>query len=261
LLNLVSNAVRYTERGGVVIGCRRRGQMLRIDVWDSGAGIPEDQQRNIFDEFYQLAAPQPDSRGGLGLGLSIVERLGRLLEHPVELNSRSGKGSRFSISVPVVAAGPRMSVAAVSPATITDPASGKLIVVIDDNALVLDAMCAILQNWGCRVVTATSGAAALAQVALEGGHPDLIISDYRLTDGNTGIEAIERVRGALGATIPAFLMSGDTGPERLRDASASGYQLLHKPVPPIMLRAMLNRFLKTRDATGESVPMATPRPT
>jgi len=244
-LNLVSNAVRYTARGGVVIGCRRRGGWLRIDVWDSGVGIAEDQQRKIFGEFYQVAAPEPGRLGGLGLGLSIVDRLGLLLKHPVELASRPGKGSRFSVSVPLVAT--RSAIAdAEPPATFADHVKGRLIVVIDDDPLVLEGMRGILRSWGCRVVTAASDSAALARLTEEYGQPDLIISDYRLADGKTGIEAIDCLRAALGSTVPAFLISGDTGPERLREATASGYHLLHKPVPPMALRTTLNRLLKGR---------------
>jgi CheY-like chemotaxis protein len=242
-LNLVSNAVRYTARGGVVIGCRRRGGRLRIDVWDSGVGIAEEQQRKIFDEFYQLAAPEPGRLGGLGLGLSIVDRLGLLLKHPVELASRPGKGSRFSVSVPLVAT--RGAIAdAEPPATFADHVKGRLIVVIDDDPLVLEGMRGILRSWGCRVVTAASDSAALARLTEEYSQPDLIISDYRLADGKIGIEAIDCLRAALGSTVPAFLISGDTGPERLREATASGYYLLHKPVPPMALRTTLNRLLK-----------------
>lgn len=135
VLNLVSNAVRYTPHGGVVIGCRHRGNRLRINVWDSGSGIPQDQQQHIFGEFYQIGGRQLDRRAGLGLGLSIVDRLGQLLEHPVELASRPGKGSCFSISVPLTT-GRRTTVEAVEPpAMAIDPARGKLIVVIDDDAL------------------------------------------------------------------------------------------------------------------------------
>lgn len=249
LLNLVSNAIRYTARGGVVVGCRRRRQMLRIDVWDSGGGIPSDQQSNIFQEFYQLDAAKPDRRAGLGLGLSIVDRLGRVLEHPVELSSRPGKGSRFSISVPVAASRPEAADVEVPAAPASDRVSGRLIVVVDDDALVLDGMRGILQNWGSRVVTAASDAAVLRQLAGKGEQPDLIISDYRLADGQSGIEAIARLRGALGAAIPAFLISGDTGPERLREASASGHLLLHKPVAPMVLRITLNRLLKVNTPT------------
>jgi CheY-like chemotaxis protein len=242
-LNLVSNAVRYTARGGVVIGCRRRGGRLRIHVWDSGVGIAEDQQRKIFGEFYQLAAPEPGRLGGLGLGLSIVDRLGLLLKHPVELASRPGKGSRFSVSVPLVAT--RGAIADPEPpAMFADHVKGRLIVVIDDDPLVLEGMRGILRSWGCRVVTAASDSAALARLTEEYSQPDLIISDYRLADGKMGIEAIDCLRAALGSTVPAFLISGDTGPERLREATASGYYLLHKPVPPMALRTTLNRLLK-----------------
>jgi signal transduction histidine kinase len=246
LLNLVSNAVRHTVKGGVVIGCRRRGERLRLEVWDSGIGIPEDQQKNIFGEFYRLESGKSDRGGGLGLGLAIVDRLGRLLDHPIEVTSIVGKGSRFSVSVP--AASKRQEAAAetrVSPATSVDPVAGKRIVVIDDDALVLDGMCGVLRSWGCKVVGAESEAAALALLAELGEPPDLIISDYRLANGESGIEAIEGLRGELGAAIPAFLISGDTAPERLREAAASGYHLLHKPVPLMRLRAIVNRLAKT----------------
>jgi signal transduction histidine kinase/DNA-binding NarL/FixJ family response regulator len=259
LLNLVSNAVRYTQTGGIVVGCRRRPGVLRIEVWDSGIGIPDDQQRNVFGEFYQLSSARHDSPGGLGLGLAIVERLCRLLDYPIELVSRPGKGSRFAISVPLAA-----------PARLTehpgevavDRAAGKSVVVIDDDVLVLDGMRGVLKGWGCDVVTATSEDAALAALSKGERSPDIIISDYRLTDGKTGIDVIERIRRAFGAPIPAFLVSGDTSPERLREARASGYHLLHKPVLPITLRAVVSQLLKEREKASSTVeePSATPSP-
>jgi two-component system, sensor histidine kinase len=229
-------------------------------VWDSGIGIPEDHQQNIFREFYQLPDPERDRRGGLGLGLAIVDRLGRLLDHPVEVTSRPGKGSRFSVSVPIAAKRPSAK-APDAPATITDPVSGKLVVVIDDDALVLDGMRGLLRSWGCEVVTEVSENGALARLAELGQQPDLIISDHRLADGKTGIEAIDRLRGEVGIAVPAFLISGDTGPERLRDARASGYHLLHKPVTPMRLRAMLNRLLKARAGASEATQTAKSQPT
>ena len=245
VLNLASNAVRYTARGGVVIGCRRRGNRLRVDVCDSGPGIPQDQRQHIFREFYQLG--EPDGRAGLGLGLSIVERLGQLLKHPVELASHSGKGSRFSIWIPLVAAQRTTAGAVAQPAMVTDPARGRLVVVLDDDTLVLDGMRGLLQSWGCHVVTGASDTAALAQLGQDGRRADLIISDYRLANGRTGVEAIERLRDVIGAPVPAFLMSGDTGPELLREAGARGYRLVHKPVLPMELRTTLNRLLRARD--------------
>ena len=243
LLNLVSNAVRYTERGRVTIGCRHRGGRLRIDVCDSGPGIPEEQQDNIFREYYQLGVAEPERRAGLGLGLAIVDRLGRLLDHEVELVSRSGRGSRFSVSVPRVAFQHGTAEAPISPA-IADPANGKLVVVIDDDPLVLAGMCGILRSWGCRVVAADSEEGAVAGIAAAEQRPDLIIADYRLGGGKTGIEAIERLRDGLSPAVPAFLISGDTAPERLRDAAENGYSLLHKPVAPMQLRATVNQLLK-----------------
>ena len=251
LFNLVGNAVRYTARGGVVVGCRRRATQLRIDVCDTGAGIPEDQRQSIFSEFYQLANPAPDRKAGLGLGLAIVDRLGRLLGHPVQLQSNPGRGSRFSVSVPL-AAELRDTVPLPVALHAADLARGKRVMVIDDDVLVLDGMRGILQSWGCRVQTAASGAAALASVADGGGQPDLIISDLRLADGESGIEVIERLREALGAPVPAFVISGDTAPERLREASAGGYHLLQKPVSPMTLRTTLNRLLKSYEAREPS---------
>ena len=242
LLNFVSNAVRYTSRGGVLIGCRRRREVLRIEVWDSGPGIPEDQQQKIFGEFYQCAAGERDRHGGLGLGLAIVDRLRRLLEHPVELTSIFGRGSRFTIVVPAVAGRKLVEpVSSVAPAI--DRARGKVVVVIDDDALVLEGTAGLLRSWGCRVVTAASHEAALSEIIRRGQRPDLIVSDYHLSGGKTGIEVIERLRAAFGMLIPAFLISGDIAPERLRHARTCGYQLLHKPLAPMTLRAMLNRHL------------------
>ena len=251
LFNLVSNAVRYTARGGVVVGCRRRATQLRIDVCDTGAGIPEDQRQSIFSEFYQLANPTPDRQAGLGLGLAIVDRLSRLLGHLVQLQSHPGRGSRFSVWVPL-AAELRGTVQLPVALHAADLARGKRVMVIDDDVLVLDGMRGILQSWGCRVQTAASGTAALASVAHGGARPDLIISDLRLADGESGIEVIERLRDALGAPVPAFVISGDTAPERLREASAGGYHLLQKPVSPMTLRTTLNRLLKTYEAREPS---------
>jgi len=258
LLNLVSNAIRYTVRGGVVVGCRRHGQQLRIEVWDSGIGIPEDQRENIFGEFYQLAGPERDRSGGLGLGLAIVDRLCRLLDHRLELASTLGKGSRFAVSLPLVAAPQEPVEYSVAPKAQADPASGKHIVVIDDDALALDAMRGLLRRWGCFVVTAESESVALASLAGDDHRPDLIISDYRLADGCTGIEAIQRLRSAFRAPIPAFLITGDIAPERLREASANGFHLLHKPVEPMALRAMLNQILRGGSKAADRLQTAAP---
>jgi len=244
LFNLVSNAVRYTSGGGVLVGCRRRGSQLRIEVWDTGPGIPDDQRDSIFVEFYRLGEPDRDRRAGLGLGLAIVDRLCRLLDHPIELASRPGKGSRFVVAVPLVAARAQVTEAPTAIRVPRDISAGKLVVVIDDDPLVLDGMAGLFRSWGCMVVTGASANAAMEGLAHYRGAPDLIISDYRLTNGKTGIDIIEGLRCAYSSQIPAFLISGDTNPEPLREARASGLHLLHKPVEPMALRAMLNRMLK-----------------
>jgi len=248
LLNLVSNAVRYTSVGGVVLGCRRAGDRLRIEVCDSGIGIPEDQQRNVFGEFYQVATTGRDRGDGLGLGLAIVERLCALLEHLIGLNSTHGKGSRFYVSVPVVSTRVSSVEPSASVAAALDPLRDKLIVVIDDDALVLEGTGGLLENWGCRVITAGSDREALASLGRD--TPDLIISDFRLKDGQTGIEAVTQLRKAFHAPIPAFLISGDISPERLREAQASGHHMLHKPVGPMTLRTMMSRLLKDGARAG-----------
>ncbi len=250
VLNLVSNALRYTNAGGIVVGCRHRGAKLRIEVWDTGPGIPPDQHRKIFSEFYRLADAAKTNQAGLGLGLAIVDRLCTLLDHPIELTSTLGKGSRFVVTVPTAAARvtARPKIEPSSQATL-DVARGKLVVVIDNDTQVLEGMGGLLRNWGCRVIVAATPEAAMAGVSDfgAGARPDLIISDYHLADEQTGITAIAKLREAYGA-IPAFVMSGDTAPEPLRKAQESGHHLLHKPVQPMTLRAMVSRFLKSGHA-------------
>jgi signal transduction histidine kinase/CheY-like chemotaxis protein len=253
MLNLVSNAVRYTAHGGVLVGCRRRGQRLRIEVWDTGPGIAESQQQYIFDEFYQIPDPDRDRRGGLGLGLAIVDRFRRLLDHPIALTSRLGKGSCFSIEVPLCAA--RMANDAPSLAVDFAQASAAagVVLVVDDDPMVLEAMRGLLESWGYRAITGGSHEAIEAIVAVA-PKPDLIIADFHLSGGRTGMETIAHVRTAFGAEIPAFLVSGDTSPERLQQARAQGYTLLHKPVSPMTLRSLAVKLGGSRSDDGTSRP-------
>ena len=244
LLNLASNAVRYTLRGGIIVGCRRRGEMLRIEVWDSGPGIPEDQKQNIFGEFFQLPAPERNPYGGLGLGLAIVDRLRVLLNHQIDLASTVGRGSRFAILVPMA----DECVTSTEPVDSPHPAAfaveGKVILVIADAPIVQEGTGGLLGKWGYSVITAGSDEAALIQLGERAQLPDLIISDYHLANGKTGIEAIEQINATTGASIPAILISGDTAPERLLDAKDKGYILLHKPIDPMRLRTVMHQFFK-----------------
>ena len=245
LLNLVSNAVRYTLRGGIIVGCRRRGEMLRIEVWDSGPGIPEDQKQNIFGEFFQLPAPERNRYGGLGLGLAIVDGLRLLLNHQIDLASTVGRGSRFAILVPMADECVTSTEPVESPAAFA--VEGKVILVIADAPIVLEGTGGLLGKWGYSVLTAGSDEAALTRLAERQQRPDLIISDYHLASGKTGIRAIEQINAAFGSSIPAILINGDTAPEPLRDAKDRGYILLHKPVDPMRLRAVIHELFRDHD--------------
>ena len=251
LLNLVSNAVRYTASGGVLIGCRRRGEKLRIEVWDTGPGIAENQQQYIFDEFYQIPDPDRDRRGGLGLGLAIVDRFRRLLDHPIALTSRPGRGSSFSIEVPLCPPRARDDGLPGPVELAQETAGAGVVLVVDDDPMVLEAMRGLLEGWGYRAITGASHEAIAALVA-DAPKPDLIIADFHLSGGRTGIETIEHVRTAFGVEIPAFLVSGDTSPERLQRARALGYTLLHKPVSPMTLRSLVVKLggSPSDDSTG-----------
>lgn len=241
LLNLVGNAVRYTSHGGIVVGCRKRDGWLKIEVWDTGPGIPADQHQKIFGEFYRMNETRHGA--GLGLGLAIVDRLCGLLGHPIELISTVGRGSRFAISLPSVRPQTKVLDSAHELVAAVDTFKDKFIVVIDDDPLVLDGMCGLLRSWGCRVVTAEDGG-AIGNVVRQGSVPDLIVSDYHLSEGRTGLDAIGELRNAFRIDIPAFIISGDINPEPLQSARERGFHLLHKPVAPMTLRAILNQMLR-----------------
>jgi CheY-like chemotaxis protein len=230
----------------VLVGCRPRSDKIRIEIWDTGPGIPADQRQSVFGEFYRLEASKRDGKTGLGLGLAIVDRLCRLLGHRIEVDSVVGKGSCFSVSV--LAAAPAIEVApARRPRRSRADTAGKLVVVIDDDPLVRDGMSGLLRSWGCEVLTAETATAASAGLAARKHAPDLIVSDYHLPDGKLGIEVIGELRASLAAEIPAFLMSGDTDAVHQRRAIASGLRLLHKPIDPMALRAMCIQVLATHD--------------
>ncbi len=253
LFNLVANAVRYTTRGSVAVGCRRRRGMARIDVLDSGPGIPPELHGDIFCEFYQVPGRQAD-RSGLGLGLSIVDRLCRLLGHAIELDSQAGQGSRFSVFVPLSAPAEERAGAEL-PAS-TERVHGRLVIVVDDDQLVLEGMRELLGSWGWDVATCASSEQGLKMLGNSERRPDLIISDCRLADGKSGIDAIEQLRRACKAPIPALLISGDTGPEQRREAKAAGYLLLRKPVSPMALRTTLGRILRAGEQGRPAPPPA-----
>ncbi|HYH19477.1 MAG TPA: PAS domain S-box protein [Azospirillum sp.] len=235
--NLVDNALRYTRRGTILLGARRRGETLRVEVWDTGIGIAPEMTSEIFEEFTQIGNPERDRTQGLGLGLAIVKRLSRLLGHPVGVRSIPGQGSVFWVDVPAVpSARPR---AATAPAIAAAAAHRGTIVLIDDEPVVLSSLRALLMGWGYEVVAATSAAEAVALLRAWPKPPSIILADYRLREGHTGTEAIRDLCQLYHQVIPSIIITGDTAPERLREAEASGISVLHKPVtPPVLLNAL-----------------------
>jgi len=234
LRNLLLNAIRYTERGAVLLACRRRGLRAVVEVWDTGIGIPAPQHQAIFREFHQLGNPERDRRKGLGLGLAIVEGLARAMSVDVSLRSQPDRGSVFRLTLPISL----QPWAAQAPGVQDEPdLSGLKVLLIDDDETVCAAISDLLATWGCWCETATSDEAALAVLARF--DPDVLLADYRLRSHRTGLQAVQAVRARLGRAVPAAIITGDTAAERLREAHASGLELLHKPVPADRLQRVL----------------------
>ena len=236
LQNLLVNALRHSEQGRILIGGRRRGGELRIEVWDTGPGIPASMRSEIFREFTQL--DQKRRSEGLGLGLAIVERLAKLLGCRIELDSWVGRGSVFRICVPL-ATRPRALAQPPADASAAVSMAGQMIVVVDDDLQILESMRVLLEGWGAELVLARSAEDALEGLAQRGRAPDVIIADYSLDRGATGVEAIEVVRRSYGPRIPALVITGETDPAILERVRAASLPHLTKPIPPARLRAAL----------------------
>lgn len=215
---------------------------MQLQVWDSGIGIAPEHQSAVFTEFYQVSNAARDRTKGLGLGLNIVQRTASLLGHPLHLASRLGVGTRFSLTLPVV--GSQVDLVALPQADkgVPDDLRGVLVLVIEDDELVRCALVTLLGGWGLRVIEAPGFQEARQQVA-DGAVPDVIISDYRLRDGQDGIAVVQRLRTQLGRSPPACLMSGDTDPGLMQAAQVAGLTLLHKPVRPAKLRSLLRHLV------------------
>jgi two-component system, sensor histidine kinase len=250
LRNIVSNAVRYTDHGRILVGCRR-GAMISVDVWDTGRGIPSEHQENVFQEFYQLGNPERDRTKGLGLGLAIVRRLTALLDCPLGLRSVPGRGSVFKLGIP-------QAFPAISPLALPLPglepgsatAGSGLVLVLDDELAIQEAMRSLLESWGFTVITAGSFAEMLGQIATCPDRPALIICDYRLRGQENGISVIQWLQSEYNEDIPAMLITGDSAPDRLKEAQESGFVLLHKPVANSRLRAAIGHVLLSRAPAG-----------
>jgi CheY-like chemotaxis protein/anti-sigma regulatory factor (Ser/Thr protein kinase) len=235
LRNLISNAVRYTPSGGILVGCRRRHGMLAIEVHDTGIGIPENLLSRVFDEFYQIDNQERNREHGLGLGLSIVDRATRLLGHDVTLRSRLGKGSSFGVIMPLV----QEKESDVQPVAILQreigDLSGRIIAVIENDGAIRVGLQHLLQTWGCQVVVADSAASMIEQLETP-TEIDLVISDFGLHGPQDGIAVIAALRQRHGEHLPALLFTGDISKETYMAAKNAGLHILYKPANPEALR-------------------------
>lgn len=244
LQNLISNAIKYTPKGRVLVGCRRVGRdRLRVEIWDTGLGIPDDKQKSVFREFERLA-PAARRAPGLGLGLSIVERLSKVLQHQVSLRSEVGKGSVFSVDLPIVAPAPLIQEAREIAPHVHLPLAGLVVLTIDNEPRILEGMEALLSGWGCKVVAAASEREAGGILARLGILPDVLIADYHLDDTN-GLYVIASIRDKIDDHLPAILLTADRSPEVRDRAAAADIQVLHKPVKPATLRSLLSKWRMT----------------
>jgi len=254
LQNFVSNALRYTSKGGVLLGARRIGEEVRIEVWDSGPGIAAEQRARIFDEFQRLEQPSPWGEKGLGLGLSICDRLAGILGHRLGLHSQVDRGSCFAVTVPRGEAVParRQRVQRAG----ADKQLPLTVLCLDNDATILDGMRALLSRWGvdCRLALNVEQ----ARHELAHGPIDLILADYHLADGVDGLQALQQLREMTGQLPPVAMITADGSSELKRRARASGYPVLHKPVRPAALRALLTSLLRMQpDKPAVGDPMKT----
>jgi two-component system CheB/CheR fusion protein len=241
--NLLSNAVKYTSKGKILLGCRRRGEMLRIEVWDTGIGIPEEQLQAIFGEFHQIDNPARERSKGLGLGLAIVERLAGLLGHAVDVRSRPGKGSVFAVEVPLGQDAPHWRPQYLWPeATEKRPQSGAILVVEDDPS-VREMLTLLLDGEGHRTTPVEDGRTALELATAGTIRPDLVVADYNLPGGLNGLQGVASLRDTLGYKVPAIILTGDISTETLREIAHGGHLHLNKPVKGKDLIDLIRRCL------------------
>ena len=250
LRNLLTNAIRYTSKGKILLGARRAGSSVRIEVWDTGIGIDRETLDHIFEEFYQADNPERDRSRGLGLGLAIIERLATLLEHQLRVRSWPGKGSVFDITLPFADEPLTADLSDHSLPLQANSLQGRLALLIDDDTIVLDGTEAMLVDWGLQVITAASITDALKAVRDASVTPDVIIADLRLRGADTGLDAVAALNELLPRPVPAIIVTGDTDPKRIKRASESGLVVMHKPVAPAQLQIAILEAIRNTIESG-----------
>jgi PAS domain S-box-containing protein len=260
LQNYLSNALRYTSRGRVILGVRRCERGLRIEVWDTGAGIPESQQARVFEEFFRGGARRPGQEGeGFGLGLAIVERIARVLGHRIGLRSSPDRGSVFWIELPRGAARPAQAAPVADPGP-GDSLAGVRVLCIDNDPAALKALSSLLGAWGCEVWASAGIEELVAGDGLAGFRPDLLIVDFHLDGGATGLDVLRHLRSVEGVAAPALMVSADASEQVRSEADAADCVFLRKPLKPLQLRSALRRLLETQAAGGAGTKTAAQAP-
>ena len=233
-----------SKQGRVLLGCRRDGDHVRIEVHDTGAGMPPDKLEEIFEEFRRLVGAAEDYERGFGLGLAIVRRIARMLDHPLSVRSREGRGSCFAVTVPVVRwAAPERARRRTGEESATNTLAGKVVVVIENEPAILEAMATVLERWGCKVVSGTSGPRAEAALVQSGLTPDVVVADYHLDENATGLDTVAAIRRDVDRRIPGIVVTADRTAEVRKRIDAGGCAVLNKPVRPGRLRSLLSHLL------------------
>ncbi len=240
LQNLVSNAIRYTESGGVLIAARRREKRCRIDVVDTGCGIPESERTLVFEEFFRGAREGDDGGIGLGLGLSIVQRMASTLDHTVELHSRAGHGTRLSLTLPLATQRPE---ARVPLAPLATALTGARVLAIENDASTAEALQRLLRSWDAEVQVFRDLAGVVAALGAGLARPDVMVIDYHLDNGACGLDVVDYLRRNRGWVTPVILTTADHGADIAARAQATGAELVHKPIKPAQLRSLLAYML------------------
>ena len=242
LENFVSNATRYTQLGKILLGCRRHGDRLRIEVWDTGIGIAEANIENIFEEFCQLGNPMRDRDRGLGLGLALVRRFSRILDHPIRTKSTQGKGSMFSVVVPIATESEIQGENQRVEQILGPPLADVTVILVENDEPVVGATRRLLERWGARVIATKSGGEAVRKSTKGTVKPGLVIAEFGLPGGENGAQAIKRIRDNVDKSLPAIVIADDTSPAALREISRARLAVLHKPIEPAKLRSLVRHL-------------------
>jgi signal transduction histidine kinase len=257
--NLVANAIRYTETGGVIVGCRRDGQDIRLEVRDSGCGIAANYLDAIFEEFFRIAPEQRRRQHSLGLGLNIAKRLADVLKHRISVRSEPGRGSIFSINLPLG----DIWHSDIGEPEINERIGGEFmglsVLLVEDDENLLNALTELLERWGIVVATLSSFADIATRLQQLEVEPDFIITDYRLRGGLEGTQVVDLVRQRLGTACPAIVVTADTNPQVIREIRDRGFPVLIKPVSPPSLRVLMHNILFEPELISELRPQEAER--